>query len=948
MRYLSIKIRRLFNVKCVMFYIFLLYTLPFTHYTVFAVELPRYEIEANIDTARHQISATEKVIFTNNSGKDTAAVYFHIYPHRKYTEEEIRFIYRYAAYFKINPYPEGFQSGDLKIETISSGASPLPYFIEGKDETILKVNLDPALKPGESKEINIVFKLDIPHAYGRFGWHKDIISLCRWYPILSVLDDDGWHNYPFYIYHQPYFSDAAYYKVRLRLPKDEIVASSGILKQEKINSDGTKTLDIETRHPLRDFAFGISKDFLVYSGEEAGVKINSYYLKGDEVKAKSACEDAASLMKFYTQNFVSYPYPQFNIVPSYLGYGGTQSSGLVFIDTRVYKLPGFLRRYFDFLIAHESGHQWFYNLVGSDEYREMFIDEGFNSYFILKYLQSKYGPDAKVMVLPGGLKWLVPNFSFQGAQLDRYSFIAKNGLDRKVLGELSSFQEPSSIFSITYGKGSRIIDMLNYVMGEEAFGKMMKRYFTEFNFKNISVHKLQGLASEEAGRDLSWFFDNWLASSSYCDYSVQKVVNNTIYLKNRGKIMMPVDVEVKLESGKIKNYRWDNKDKEHQIQVPDGNKIRSVTVDPDRRVLDLDRTNNQWRRSLVFKAVPLYFPAYEIPVFLKNDAYNIIAGPQLGGNDLGIKVSFQKPQDNIFYYNWSYNSGEERFKNILGFEQRHLSGSMLKWGLEAFNYNDNNGGSDQEGFKLYLRRELWPVSYGLLDENDHITFYLLRDRDSKSALTSGGLEDIKSLSYRQQEEAILGLNLKFGRYGAYPDPVKGWKFNVALENAEHFLGGQNYFWRFKPELVRYFEFNPRSKIAARAKLGLGYPQDKGLFQLGGESGLRGYGYKTINGSQAVMLNTEYRRDLADNLNLSSWENLIALDRIQGVAFFDVGKSWFRSFDDSDFKKDAGLGLRFYFSTLGFFEKLVLRVDVAQAINEADQDPYVWVGINHAF
>ncbi|MBU3958284.1 MAG: M1 family metallopeptidase, partial [Candidatus Omnitrophica bacterium] len=742
MRYLPLKlksknVKRKTTTKNLKLFSFTLYFCLFTFSFClsFASEPPRYEINAHLDTNNHKISAEQKVKFTNNSNQELNEIYFHIYPHRRYTDKEIRLLYRYAAYFKIDLFPGGFQGGDLKIRHISYSKGPLVYMIEGEDQTILKVNLDSALSPGESCEIDIDFQLDIPHAYGRFGWHKDIITLARWYPILSVFDKNGWHNYPFYIYHQPYISDASYYKVKFTVDQNEKVASSGSLKEETLNPDGTKTLSLETVLPVRDFSLSVSKSLLVYAVDDGKTKIKSYYLSGDEQRAQEAARHAQGLMKFYSQHFVEYPYPEFSIVPSYLGFGGMQSSCLVFIDTRAYKLPGFLHRYFDFLISHETGHQWFYNIVGSDEYKEMFLDEGFNSYWLLKYLETKYGQDVGVMVLPRALQWLIPNFSFVRAQLDRYSFVAKNGIDRPVLGALSSFKEPSSIFSITYGKGSKIVDMLNYVMGEDAFKRLTQRYFNEFKFKNIFVADLEKIASQEAKTDLNWFFDDWLKTTKICDYAIKGVYQNKIVVENIGDIPMPVELEVELEDGSQLNYLWNGAEKSKEFLIDNSKKIKSARLDPQKRILELDRTNNHWRRQVDFRPVILYYPLYEIPVFLEDDAYSFVFGPQADGSDFGVKLSLQKPQDNLLYISHTYNFNEERIKNTFGFQQQHLSGKLLKWGIEAFDYNDLHSRNDQDGVKLYLRRDLWPVSYGLLDENDHITVYFIRDRDFKSALT---------------------------------------------------------------------------------------------------------------------------------------------------------------------------------------------------------------------
>ena len=112
--------------------------------------------------------------------------------------------------------------------------------------------------------------------------------------------------------------------------------------------------------------------------------------------------------------------------------------------------------------------------------------------------------------------------------------------------------------------------------------------------------------------------------------------------------------------------------------------------------------------------------------------------------------------------------------------------------------------------------------------------------------------------------------------------------------------------------------------------------------------MRGFAYKTINGSQAAMLNLEYRRDLIDNLDIRFLDNLISLDKIQGVGFFDIGKSWFGSFNERSFKKDVGLGLRLHFNLGAFLEKFILRLDAAQPLNQPKARRRYWFGMSHMF
>jgi len=912
---------------------------------VFALE-PVYELDLKLDSTSHTIETKEKVIFTNPTDKSINEIYFHIYPHKRYTEKEKKFILRYAGYFKVNPYPEGFQSGDWEIISTQintdRGKINTDYFIEGQDKTILRVDLPQALKPKEKVEIEIDFKLKIPHANGRFGWHRNIISLHRFYPILSVLDAEGWHNYPYYLYHQPYFSDSSYYKVRLTLPKDQVVCHTGILKEEILNPEGTKTLNFETELPVRDFSLVISPDFKIYEKDSGAIKIKSYYLKGDESYAKKAAEFSADLMEFYTKEFGPYPYKEFSICPVYLGYGGHETSNLALIDTRVYKLPRFLIRTFDLLISHETGHQWFFNLIGSDEYRETFLDEGLNSYGILKYLEKKYGKDCKVMVLPKSMEWLIPNFSFQSARRYRYRYFAKTGLDREVLGELASFQEPSSIFAIAYSKGSSILLHLESLLGKENFKRILKRYFQEFKFKNAKVEDFKRIAEEESGVNLDRFFFDWLETKKICDYRVKKREKNSIILENYGQIETPLKTKIITQDLKELEYLWDGKGKRHEIITEE--KIKSIVIDPEKFLLEIDRVNNFSPPKLKLRFAPIYFFAYEIPVFLDEDKYNLIYGPEISNNGLGLKASFQKPYDNIVYVQSGYDFADEQFKSSWGYIMRHLFDRQMDLGIEIFDFE----GENLSGGKLFLRKELWPASYGLLDINDHITFYLLKNRALEPQTTTAGAEDIENLYYTKKDQSIIGATLKLSSYGPYPDPEFGWKINLTQELAGHFLGGEDYFFRISPDFSSYLPLFKRNKICFHLKTGLGSPQDKTLYQLGGDEGLRGYERKKISGSNMFLGSVEYRFTLIDNLKLSLFDNLISLETIQGVGFFDIGKAWYKSFEDSDFKKDVGLGLRLYLDIAGFLERVCLRLDISQAINEPKKDLKTWFGLGHTF
>jgi hypothetical protein len=927
-------------------------TLVLTDALALAAEVPSYDIRAHIDPSRKLIQAQETVTFTNNSTQHLESLYFHIYPNRLYTHKEKDTLLRYAGFFKVDLFPEGYQQPDFKIEKIVAADSVLSYAVEGDDQTILKVILKENLAPGESTQVTIDFSVTIPRSYGRFAWNENVFALSRWYPILSVHKDEGWKNYPFYPFHRPFFSESAIYHVELTVPQEQTVIHSGVLTQEKSLDNQNKLLVIDSKQPIREFTLAMSAAYQYKEARLGQTTLRAYYLPGREAHAQKALESAKGLMEYYTQKFGAYPYETFSIAPVYLGYGGEQMSNMIFIDTRVFELPQILDRYFDFLIAHETGHQWFYNMVGIDEFTEIWLEEGVHSYFLLEYLENKYGADAEIVHWPSWsvpyVGWMLPRFSFRMAREARYKSIARIGLDKPVLGELSSFAEPSSIFSITYGKGSRILGMLRHVMGNAAFEKSFTRIFQEFQFKNLSVADFKRICEEESQQDLTAFFSEWLESVAYLDASVAGVRGEQIYLRNKGQATMPVDVSVEFADGSTQNLVWDGKKKEETLDVSGGKRIKRVTLDPDQKLLELDRTNNSWPRHLAIKPVPIYLGLYDIPLFLPDNSYNLIAGPYVAQGGLGGKVSFQKPFDYNFYASSVYEFSEGLHHSQLGYEFNNLFHSQTVLGFQLNNRTDHDGDEDLVSGKMFLRKELWPVQYGLSSINDHVTLYMLRNQELDKTLILGGTENNRNLSYLKKNEAIVGTTLHLERSSPYPDPRQGYRTDLTYENSGHFFGATQHFNRAEIDTSLYAPVTLKSQVGLRFKYGWGAPEERLLYQLGGMDGLRGYDRKTIRGSNVLLGSLEYRFPIKRNLNWEFFDNLLSVDSIGGVVFFDGGQAWFEDFDESTLKKDAGAGLRVTVNVGSFLEKMVLRADIAQAINEDDEDPHFWFGVNHAF
>ncbi|MFA5039442.1 MAG: M1 family aminopeptidase [Candidatus Omnitrophota bacterium] len=918
---------------------------------VFAFEDIRYDLKGRLDPETKTITAEETLSFTNDTGESLPEIYLRVYPNHDYSRKEILSLYKYGSYFKINPFPGGVDKGSFSLKGVqqetASGPQALACQIEGEDKTVLKVSLKQPLGHGESITLSLSFTARVPHRYGRYGWHEGTFALNRWYPVLSVYLNKQWVNHPDYLLHMPYVSDAAVYQLSLDVPREYVVATGCDVVARSPSSDGWDRVQASSSAPLRELSVAVSRDYGVVEARHGEVLIKSYYLPKDREQAVKAAGFAADLIKFYGRLFGPYPYKEFSIVPVFLGYGGSQNAGMIFVDSRLYEMPSFLDRYFDFLVSHETGHQWWYNVVGNDEFRHLWLDEGINSYGILRYINDKYGANARIIDAPEWVRVFIPIPSFNDARTYRWWYFAKKGLDQPVISDVSSFFEPSLIFTVAYGKGSSVVAMLSDYLGPERFEELMRRYYRDHEFKTADLADFMRTANEVSGEDLGWFFRQWLYKEGGTKYSLERKGKDLV-LKRGNDIIMPLKVAMEFKDGTRDVVTLDGKAEEQVVPVPEGRTLKSARLDEDARLLDVDKVDDSWPRKVNARLVPFYHPLYDIPLFIPNDAYSWITGPSFSKYGVGLKSSFQRPGDYILFAASHYDFHSESVKSSFGFEKNNLFGSYVSWGFELLHQNAlTEKEDDLLSYKVYLRREL-ALAYSLFETNSHVTLYLLHNQARGKTGFLGTREEADGLHYRQKKETIVGATYEAVNGGAFPDPSHGYKLNATQEVGGHILGGDDSFSRTSLEWDKYMEIKNGHKVAFRLKGGYGYPDDKYLFYLGSDTELRGYDYKSVQGSSVLLGSLEYRFPLARSLDVEFPYRVASLDEVQGVVFFDAGSAWYDDFNEPGFQKDVGFGLRFYFNIAGAAERFALRIDTAFPLDGDKKAAHVWVGLNQAF
>ena len=368
--------------------------------------LPRYEIDANLDLAAKSIAATERVRFTNRSAADVSELVFHVYPRYKVKAGDRAALSKTLEVLRLSPAealdPVG---GRMVVTAVTTPAGPAAFEFDPNDDTIMVVRLGRVVRPGESASVAIAFTIDLPAYWGRWGNHSGVTYLLNWYPILAHHDDKGWERTPFVPWHQPWHQEAGHYRVRMDLPEGQVVASTGRIVSKEPAGPGRQRVTI-LASPARDFAFVCSSRYRTVERKAGATTVRVHSFPEHMANAEAMLDYACAAIQTYERWFGPYFDEEFEIAPSFFGWNGNECSGLVLIDDRVFRLPKAGQRYLEHLVTHETCHQWFWNVVGTDGYAETFMDEGLVNCFTALILDERHGRNSPLIVWPSGLGWL--------------------------------------------------------------------------------------------------------------------------------------------------------------------------------------------------------------------------------------------------------------------------------------------------------------------------------------------------------------------------------------------------------------------------------------------------------------------------------------------------------------------------------------------------------------
>lgn len=430
-----------------------------------------YQVQIVIADDYRSLTGKQSIHYYNNEITDLEDIYLQLYPNA------------------FGPF--------LKIKSSRIDGVFVQPHLQWND-TAARFNLPIPLKPGEEVIIQLDFELQVPadftFSYGLFVYADEILSLYQFIPIIPVYEQDAWQVFEPNTIGDLTYHDAAFFEVTVDAPQALILAATGTRVFRELKNG--RRLEVYQAGPVRDFYLAGSSDFQATSRKLQDVVITSYAPKQYQFSSDLVLSFAENALKIFSEKFGPYPYNELDLVsaPMHNAYG-MEYSGIVAISIDLYDSNGMgsSRTSLEFTTAHEIAHQWFFNLIGSNQVIEPWLDEGMAQFASWLYF----------------LEWGGESAAYQSEQSFHQRWMRIQNQPIPIGQPVAAYNE-RNYSAIIYGRAPLFILSLQESMGGDAFEEFLSAYYQRFLWGNVSAIDFQALAEEACQCSLDVKFNEWL------------------------------------------------------------------------------------------------------------------------------------------------------------------------------------------------------------------------------------------------------------------------------------------------------------------------------------------------------------------------------------------------------------------------------------------------------
>lgn len=578
-----------------------------------------YKIACTLDTVHNRLTGNVKITYTNNSPGDLSFLWLQM--DQNAGKELSRSAITAPNGFRLivdSVFTKGYELSSVVTE--QNGKSKPANFVVS--DTRMQIRLKEPLKAnGGTIKIKIKYAFDIPEFGVRMGWLSTkngiIYDIAQWYPRMAVYDDvNGWNTLP-YLGMGEFYLEYGDIDYSVTVPANMSVAGSGRLvnpsevltpleqKRLKKAYESDSTVFIRTADEInnsdtpeslltwhfickqtRDVAWTASRAFIWDAARinlPDGKKALAQSLYPVESPWKRSTQFVKAGLEFYSRKLnYPFPYPVATAVAASWG-GGMEYPGIVFnaLDMAGSSLW--------FLCIHEFGHTWFPMIVGSNERKYMWMDEGLNTF-----------------INGECTKWFNhEEFYHKTDQHKNASNLFYKGADPVMT--VSDAIGPNNLNPSAYDKPALGLQLLrNVILGKDCFDYAFNTYIKRWAWKHPTPWDFFHTIENAAGEDLSWFWREWFFTNDKLDQVIDTIiyVNNDptkgalITIENKDKMALPVLMEIKEKNGKDSTFKlpveiWQRGGR-WTFSYPSTSELQSVILDPQQLLPDINPNNNIW------------------------------------------------------------------------------------------------------------------------------------------------------------------------------------------------------------------------------------------------------------------------------------------------------------------------------------------------------------------
>jgi hypothetical protein len=537
-----------------------------------------------------------------------------------------------------------------------------------------------------------------------------------------VYDREGWHAMP-YLDQGEFFSEYGAFEVRITLPSNYVVGATGELQEaeERIRmeeraaafkvyskdlsfppSDSTfKTITFK-QDSIHDFAWFADKRFHVKKGSvilpDSRRKVVTWalYTNSEPYLWENCTKHINDAIYYYSKWIGDYPYAHCTAIDGTIAAGGGMEYPMITILGKSYNPLSF-----EIVTVHEVGHNWFYGILGSNERRHPWLDEGINSHYEARYILTKYPPEQygkrNELQMSGAVDALVgiDRLDYHESGLFEYLISASSHTDQPIAAAAADLT-PLNYGTITYKKSALAMYYLQEYLGERVFDEAMQAYFRQWKFRHPNPRDLQQVLEASSGKNLDWFFNDVVGTAKQHDLKVKscKMHGDSLYFEIREKgYEGPFQVSFYKENTLLEK-RWFEAGSAHSPLAVKLN-ADNIVVDEGKTTLDINYYNNSSTRKL-FPSVRM---SPRIKPFTGHDVY---VSPAIAWNNYdkwmpGLNITnISLPFRNFEYsitplYSWRQNewSGTAYAEWTIPVGESFIKEVHIRQRFRKFHYDSN-------------------------------------------------------------------------------------------------------------------------------------------------------------------------------------------------------------------------------------------------------------------